>query len=127
VHHDLLLTNLTITQLQEGCSEEAQEFVDLCLAKDPRQRPSPAALLPGGEADLENSHPFIANFIHLGPHVNPPTHPPSVTVTMAVCIEVRPSSSPMFIMILAVCCRVLQCVAVCCRVLQCVAVCMCMS
>mmetsp|Transcript_66990 Transcript_66990/g.98006 ORF Transcript_66990/g.98006 Transcript_66990/m.98006 type:complete len:229 (+) Transcript_66990:3-689(+) len=55
-------------KLREGCSEEAQEFVDLCLAKDPRQRPSPAALLPGGEADLENSHPFIANFIHLGPH-----------------------------------------------------------
>ena len=32
-----------LSQLSEGFSEEAQDFADLCLLRDPRQRPAPGA------------------------------------------------------------------------------------
>ena len=48
-------------------SEEAQEFASLCIAREPHQRPSPSQLCPGGEADLDAAHPFIAVGLELQP------------------------------------------------------------
>ena len=48
-------------------SEEAQEFASLCIAREPHQRPSPSQLCPGGEADLDAAHPFIAVSLELNP------------------------------------------------------------
>eukprot|EP00802_Teleaulax_amphioxeia_P008969 Tamp_08982.p1 GENE.Tamp_08982~~Tamp_08982.p1 ORF type:complete len:392 (-),score=73.73 Tamp_08982:1070-2140(-) len=56
-------------RLSEGFSEDAQDFAELCITKDPHHRPSPAQLIPGGEESLHDSHPFIENFMRHGPQV----------------------------------------------------------
>ena len=48
-------------------SEDADQFVELCMAKDPCQRPAPIFLV--NERSVDDSHPFILEYKDLGPEV----------------------------------------------------------
>mmetsp|Transcript_35972 Transcript_35972/g.72176 ORF Transcript_35972/g.72176 Transcript_35972/m.72176 type:complete len:360 (+) Transcript_35972:33-1112(+) len=52
-------------QLPDHYSDEAKEFANLCLLKDPSQRPRPPVMV--NEADEDSSHPFIVNYKQCGP------------------------------------------------------------
>ena len=58
-------------QLSQAFSDHARSLVNLCLAKNPRDRPSPLALLrrsdSGDDEDLGCAHPFVALHAHVGP------------------------------------------------------------